>query len=189
MPAGCNDLLECLDNRRVVPGAGQAPQFVDGFFGRLDGWTEHARLRDRVESITGVDDPRANWNFRSFQTVRVACAVPAFMVVANNLGDAPLFRVLGEDLGSFHRMGLDDFVLLRRKLRGLEENRIRDGDLAEVMQDSPHANRVANLLTEMERARHAFAHLSNPLGVTKGLTVALVDDSALHDERVPPPLL
>src|SRR5437870_4697944 len=75
MPAGCNDLLECLDNRRVVPGAGQAPQFVDGFFGRLDGWTEHARLRDRVESITGVDDPRANWNFRSFQTVRVACAV------------------------------------------------------------------------------------------------------------------
>src|SRR5690349_3954690 len=97
--------------------------------------------------------------------------------------------MFGEDLRTLDGMSLYDLVLLRRQLPRLQQNRVGDSYLSQVMQDAADANGVALLLAQVHPPRDHFAEFANPLGVAERLTVSLVDDATLHDERVAKPLV
>ena len=64
----------------------------------------------------------------------------------NNLGNFSLFRVLGKNLSAFNRVRLDDLVFLGGQLSRLEENRIGNRNLPQIVQNPPHPDRVAFLV-------------------------------------------
>src|SRR5205823_2065727 len=104
-------------------------------------------------------------NLLARQTVRIARAVVAFVVGANDPTDlAPNPAHPGEHLLSLDRMGLDQGTLLRRERAGLVDQRLRDADLPDVVYERdelgvPHPARVdPELLGNRERELdHAFA--------------------------------
>ena len=108
--------------RRVL----DAPRLLVGPL--VDEHVEHVGDRARAAPTSGIASPR--------EPVRVAAAVPALVVRAGDplghlehLGAAVLEHARAE-----HRVGLDDLELLRLEPPGLEQDRVRDGDLAEVVQ-------------------------------------------------------
>src|SRR2546425_7000773 len=186
-PTLADDLFQRPTPGRVVPRARQLTKLPDRFLRRLYGWTEDPGLGDGVEGIAGIDDAGPDWDRFASQPIRVAGTVPALMVVADNQGDVLLLGMFSEDLSALDRMLLDDFVFLGRQLPRLEEDRVGDRNLSQVMQDAADSDGVANIVGHPEHSSDGFAELADPLGMTEGLAVALVNNAALHDVRVPEP--
>ena len=105
----------------------------------------------------------------------------------NNLGNFSLFGVFGKNLSAFNRVRLDDLVFLGGQLSGLEENRVGDRDLPQVVQNPPDSDRVAFLLGQSQQAGHALAELADSLRMAECLAVPLVHHAALHDVGVAEP--
>src|SRR2546427_1281337 len=186
-PTLADDLFQRPNHGRVVPRARQLTKLPDRFLRRLYGWPEDAGLGDGVEGVAGIDDAGPDWDRFASQPIRVAGTVPALMVMADNQRDVLLLRMFSQDLRALDRMLFDDFVFLRRQLARLEEDRVWDRDLAQVVEDASDANRVADIVVHAEHSSDGFAELADPLRMTKGLPVALVNDAALHDVRVAQP--
>src|SRR5260370_35570846 len=113
--------------------------------------------------------------------------MPPLVVMTQYLRDLPLLRMLRENLGALNRMGLDDFVLFGGQLPGLQQDRIGNRDLPEVMENATAPDRVGGLVTHAQQPCHRFATLADTLGVTKRLAIPLVNDATLHDVRVAQP--
>ena len=155
---------------------------MDRFRWRLDGRTENPRLRDGVKSVTGVDNSRADWDLVSFEPFRIASTIPALVMVHNDLGNIFLLGMFRKNLGSLGRVRLDDLVLLRRQLSRLKQDGIRNGNFSQIMKDAPDPDRVAHFIAEMQKPSDCFGHFANSLRMAKGLSVSLVNYTALHDE-------
>src|SRR5260370_36583052 len=103
--------------------------------------------------------------------------MPPLVVMTQYLRDLPLLRMLRENLGALNRMGLDDFVLFGGQLPGLQEDRIGNRDLPEVMENATDPDRGGVLVTHGQQPCHRFAKFSDPLVVTKRLVIPRVNDS------------
>ena len=112
-PASSSRLASCTRHRVAVRAVGE-----HGVVGVGDG--EHAR--DERDALAG-------------EAVRVAGAVPALVVVAQDRGDARQSGALGE-LRARVRMSLDGVVLAGLEPARLEQDRARHDDLADVVQQA-----------------------------------------------------
>ena len=144
-------------------------------------------MGDGVEGIAGINDARSQRNFLGFETIRVSRTIPALVVVHDNFGNVLLFGMFRQDLRALHRVRLDDLVLLGRQLPGFQQDRVGYGDLAQVVQNAGHAEGIAGVLSQMHHARDGLAQLAYSLRVSERLAVSLVNDAALHDERIAKP--
>src|SRR2546430_3613171 len=162
-PPLCDGVFEAAKHLRVMPASGELPQLADRLSRRLYRRRENASLGDRVEGITCVHDPRSDRNHFPFQSVGIASAVPPLVVMMDDLGNLSLFRVFGKNLSAFNRVRLDDFVFLGGQLSGLEENRVGDRDLPQVVQNPPDSDRVAFLVGKAEQAGHGLPELPDSL--------------------------
>ena len=81
-------------------------------------WKEHRQFR-----------------LQSRRALRIARAVPALVVVAQDRGDARQLGALGE-LGARARVALDRVVLARIEPARLEQHRARHDDLADVVEQA-----------------------------------------------------
>src|SRR6266849_2322411 len=109
------------------------------------------------------------------------------VVMTQYLRDLPLLRMLRENLGTFNRVRLDDFILFGRQLSRFQQDRIGNRNFPEVMENATDPDRVGRLVTHAQQPCHRFAKFADALRVTKCLTVTLVNDAALHDVRVTQP--
>jgi hypothetical protein len=93
--------------------------------------------------VIGVDhehDARADRDLRAPQAIGIAAAVPALVVVADDLAH-PAEKGHGrQNLLAHHRVALDDLELLRGQRPRLVEDRVRHRDLADVVEDRPVAH-------------------------------------------------
>src|SRR5262245_4877333 len=99
--------------------------------------------RDGVEVVRHADDSSEKVNLITFETVRITAAVQALMVAANAGEDRFAVDDRPENVLTRHGMSLNRDPLVGSQLAGLIEDRLRDSDLADVVQcrsraDLPH---------------------------------------------------
>src|SRR2546427_1955454 len=99
----------------------------------------------RIPRVRDRNDPRAERYRRAAKTVRVAGSIDALVVVANDrkvVSDAPQRKA---DPFAFGGMLTHPRELLLVQRSGLEEDRVGDGDLAEIVQDPAFVEQVVVL--------------------------------------------
>src|ERR1700682_4382123 len=166
-PTASHDLLHSPNDGRVVPGARELTKLPNRLARGLYGWPKDSRLRNSVESIACVNDARSDRNSLALETVGVSRAIPPLVVVHDNLRNVFLFGMFSQNLGALDRVRLDDFVLFRCQLFWLQENRVRNGNFAKIMENAGDPNGVAVVVAHMKEPGDRFAHLANSLRVTK----------------------
>ena len=134
-----------------------------------------ARRQHRVERVGDVDDPGAERDLLAAEPVRVAGAVEALVVVADRR-----HRVLEEaeavdDARALLGVALHQRPLLARQARRLEEDRVRDRELADVVEERRVAEQVELRLREAELAADRERELLHAPRVAGGVRVARVD--------------
>ena len=125
-------LLEKFDRRR------DGPRLLVG-----------ARGQEGIEDVGDRYDSGDAGNGFTVQTVRIAAAVPAFMV---SQGDHPrglhqLGRMIADYLRPDHRMLFHDLPFFLRELAGLEQDSIGYPELADVVHRRGLQNQIAFGLT------------------------------------------
>src|SRR6185369_13259441 len=89
----------------------------------------------RVEGVGDMDDPRDERDLVTEQAVGIAPAVHALVVVADARNDLVEVAEPLDDPRALLRMAAHDDPLGRRERAFLEEHRIGDADLADVVQE------------------------------------------------------
>ena len=130
---------------------------------RLDRRSKHPGLRDGVKGVARIDNPRTDGDGISLKAIWITFPIPSLMMVSNNVGNILLFRVFGKYLRTLGWMRLDDFVLLRSELAGLEQNRIWDSDLPQIVEDPSYPHRVAHFIAQMKEPSYPFGEFSYSL--------------------------
>ncbi len=101
-----------------------------------EGLAVDAVAGERVEDVGDRDDPPLDRDRLALQPARVAAAVPLLLVAERDRGG----HVEDRGGGAAHEpvallgVGLDDRALLGRERAGLEQDRVGDRDLADVVQ-------------------------------------------------------
>jgi hypothetical protein len=92
----------------------------------------------------------------------------------------------GQDLRAHDRMRLDDVELARRERRRLQEDRVGDADLADVVEGRGALDRPRVRLGQAERAREEAGEPADATGVLAGVVVAVLGGTreALDDLEV-----
>ena len=105
--------------------------------------------------VAHEDDPRLERDFLLHEAVGVAAAVPALVAVAHD--DPHLLQAVDgrDDPLAEHRVHLDQRALGRAEPAGLEEDRARHADLADVVQQRAELELLERVLVEAELAAHA----------------------------------
>ena len=101
----------------------------------------------RDEGIKYIDDGEQPCSLRYLhptQPIRIARAVEAFMVVANDRGGVHP-RIAGDNVEAEEGMGFHDLELFFSQFSRFKQDVIRDADLAHVVKESA-GNQVRNLL-------------------------------------------
>src|SRR5581483_6722242 len=131
---------------------------------------------DRLERVRDEDDARAERDLLARETERVARAVEMLVVVE----DPPVDRLDAEtveervpELG----VALDDRELLVRQLAGRAQDRVREADLAEVMQEPGETEALERLRVEAELDPDAFGERRDHLRMARRRRVARIDEA------------
>ena len=132
-------LDEEVDERRIE----RAPRFVRRVPARSPAKRRVIRtFRRDVEVVHNADDARADRDGVPLKGLRIAGAVPAFVVAEDDrrhrIGEGNRCDDLRADL----RMDADLRELLRRQRAGLRQDVCRDGELADVVQQCRRADRL-----------------------------------------------
>ena len=145
-----------------------------------------ALVHEDVEDVGDVDEPRLERDRLAREAVGIAAAVPALVVRAGDpLRDAEHLRLaVGEHARAEHRVRLDDLELLVGELAGLEQDRVRDRDLAEVVQRRGLADEPDEAVVHAHVARHPGGERADPLGVLGRVVVAVLRRQREPLERV-----
>ena len=98
-----------------------------------------------------MDDPGLEADLLAGEPHRIAGAVDALVMLADDRRRARQPQLL-QQLGSDDRVGLDETELLGVERTGLGENRVGDGDLADVVQPGRRAQVLEPCLVERQRA-------------------------------------
>ena len=148
---GLDDAREDLDDLRVELRAALAEQL-----GQRDLVRQRLAVgavgTHRVPGVAAGDDPRLERDLLAGEAVRVAAAVPALVVRADDQTDvAHEAADAVEHLLALDRVGLDQLPLVRVELAGLVDDLLGDRDLAHVVQQGCELE-VAALLGRRVRA-------------------------------------
>ena len=101
-----------------------------------------AGRRHRRERVADGEDPGDERDFLALEPVEVAVAVPALVVVADPGPDDLDVREVADDHVAEGDVLLDDVVLGRGQLAGLAQDRVRDADLADVVEQARDMDRA-----------------------------------------------
>ena len=109
--------------------------------------------RDRVEVIDDRQDPRANRNVFTADALRIALAIPPFVMAQdegrNRIGE----RHGGDNLGADLRMNPDLLELLLGERPGLRQDVLRHGELADVVKQRRRLDALDVLFRESDGFR------------------------------------
>ena len=130
-----HEVEEDVGQFRIELAALQRPDFGESV-GDLPGLLVWALVRERIEDVSQRADPSSNRNRCAAELHRITRAVPALVVMARDfLGDVHLGDVrLRENLGAGRSVRFHDLALAGRQLARLEQDRIRNDQLADVVQ-------------------------------------------------------
>ena len=129
----------------------------------------------RVERIRHGDDPDLDRDDLSFELVRIACAIPTFVVMANAGKASGQEGHVLEHLVPDQRMLPDVLPFLVRQLAGFREDSVLHPDLADVVQQGAALEGFPIVRRQAERLGDLQAYRCHPGGVLKGVRVASVD--------------
>src|SRR5687767_6519312 len=174
---------ERLNDLRVELRAGALAQLAKGVAVR-HGLAVRAVARHRVVRVAGEDDPAAHRNGVAGQAVGVAAAVPALVLVAHDPRYAPESRDRPEDALADDRMLLHQDPLVVVEWTVLVQDRVRDADLADVVQQGRGLHAGDLVRVQGERAGDPDGQLHDCLGVVAGVAVALEKGGRQADDGV-----
>src|SRR5579862_1284197 len=132
-PAAGELAAEDLDHARIELAAGAAAKLGDRLL-HGDARAVGAVAAHRVIGVADGDDPGPEGDFATRTAVRVAAAVVALVACAHEVGDRHHRGSGGEDPLADLAVALDDLALDRVERSGLAQDRLRYGDLADVVQ-------------------------------------------------------
>ena len=121
--------------------------------------------RHGVERVAGEDDSRLERDLLAGLAVGIAVAVPALMARAHDPADVLQLVDRGDDLRAELGMRLDQVALLLGQRPGLEENRVRNPDLADVVEESTELEPLQRVPVEAELLPDAERRVGDPAGV------------------------
>ena len=167
---GDTGIDECLHYR----GIKMTPRFFAQDLQRAlggPGFAIRPFRRQRVEHIGHSDDPSIEVNRVPFDPVGVAGAIHPFVVVANSGNELVQRRHAFDDGMPGGGMGADggEFVVIERAL--LVEHMLRQGDLANVVEDRRIANPLDITSREVELRGQLGRVVGDPGGVAPGVEV------------------
>jgi hypothetical protein len=129
----------------------------------------------RLGHVGDRQDAREQVEAEAGAPARVAAAVEALVVVAGDAGDGRERGHAPEDLLGQAGMGAHGVPLLGAELARLVEDQVRDGELAEVVQQAGAAQRAQRLGVEAEARAEGDGDLGDALGVAAGVRRLRVD--------------
>ncbi len=104
----------------------------------------------RVEAVGDGENPGTEGNLPFGEAVGVTATIPAFVMVAHDIPDRVGEGECFQHLGAEGRMHLDPLHLASGQPPGLGEDRLRHGDLADVMQQRGRGECVQFMPLEFE---------------------------------------
>ena len=129
----------------------------------------------RVEGVAGQDDAARERDVLARAALRIAAAVPVLVLAQDDLRDVAEARHPLEHLGPAQRVLLHHvpFVLVQRP--GLQQDRVGDADLADVVQARGEGELRERRLVQFEPLAELAGQLHHVLGVVPRVVVAHVD--------------
>ena len=139
-----------------------------------------------VEHVGDVHQPADQRDVLPRQARGVALAVPALVVGARDVlrGLEQRRAALGEDPRADRGVRLDDLELLVGEPVGLEQDRVRDRDLAQVVQRRGAADQVDLVVGQPHPPAQAGGHRAHALGVLPRVVVAVLGGEGEPPQRV-----
>ena len=133
-------------------------------------------VRQSVEDVGDRGDAAEQRYLLAGDSVRIATAVEALVVRRRDLlGDVEQRRAAaGKDRAADFDVGLDEPELGLGERPGLEQDPIRDADLADVVQRRPLVDQVRLVLSQLELACDRTSGPAHSLSVLAGLVVAIL---------------
>src|SRR4051794_12482100 len=135
-----------LGHLRVELGAGVLAELANGL-AVIHPPAVGAVGHHRVVGVAGEDDAGPDRDLLALQAVRVAAAVEALVLAADDASHRAEARDRSQDALADDRVGLHDLELVVGQLGGLVEDVVGDGDLADVVQQRGVANAVTAFAT------------------------------------------
>ena len=133
----------------------------------------------RVERIGDRDNTRLERDVLTAQPMRIAAAIETLVVGDDDRGILGQGRNSGQDLGARLGVALHDFPLRCGQRALFEEDRVRDADLADIVQNAGADRTFRHCRRQSEALRDPASPLAGRLGMTTGGIVA----SAEHREQ------
>ena len=128
-----------------------APELCNGPLDRESRSVRPLR-RERIEHVDNAHDLREQRDRVAPQSVRVAAAVKPFVVMADDRPYSPQEAQLAAEPIADHCVLLHQLVFVRRERPRLQEDRIGDADLPEVVKKAAARERRDVVLVEIQRA-------------------------------------
>ena len=119
---------------RAELAAPAAAKLLEGLCGRPGGSID-AVGQHRVQGVGDMDDPRAEGDLFAGQPERVPGAVPALVMVPDRRHCVVEEAEAIDDARALIGMSLHQRPFVARERRRLEQDRIRDGELADVVEE------------------------------------------------------
>ena len=159
----------------VELGTAAAPDLGDGMLDR-ERRLVGPSVGHGVERVGDRDDPSRDRDRLATQAGGIAAAVPALVVGERDLGRDLQNRkaTFTENAPADHGVGLDDLELLRRELARLEQDRVGNPDLADVVQGGRALDHLDQLLVQAQHSREQVRGVRDALGVPVGVVVAVL---------------
>ena len=145
--------------RVELPFAHFLTQVADGILLR-PGRTVRARRRQRVVDVDDPDDLCEQRDVIAAQPVRVAAAVDAFVVTADDRTHPPQRLERRAQRVADVRVALHQLEFLGRERAGLEQHRVGHADLADVVEIAASMQRLEIFGGEAERPSELDGELS-----------------------------
>jgi hypothetical protein len=95
-----------------------------------------------IECVAEGNDPRPDRDEVAAETVGIAAAVPALVMMPDDRGESARQGERSADSFADHRMAPHDRPLVIGKLARFRQDRLGDSDLADVVQERPVGERL-----------------------------------------------
>ncbi len=150
---------------------------VPGFF-LLPGFPVRAVGPEGIPGVYNGEHPRRERDLLPFESPWISSAIPSLVVAIGDRKRRPKRRNRGKPLVRIRRVAADNFHLVVRQRSGLMQDRIRDADLADVVQQGPAPNVDEIRLDHIHGTRKFHGHLRDATRMFPGLLIA--PDQRLH---------
>ena len=151
----------------MVPGFFLLPRFPVGSVGP-----------EGIPAVYNGEHARRKRYLFASESPWISSAIPSLVVAIGDRKRRPKRRNRGKPLVRIRRVAADNFHLVVRQRSGLMQDRIRDADLADVVQQGPAPNMDEIRLDHIHGTRKFHGHLRDATRMFPGLLIA--PDQRLH---------